>query len=211
VRRDYEDLQGADPWAVLGVSRDAGDGDIKRAFRRLVRELHPDTTGDPEGFKPVGLAYAIVSEPARAADYADRLRRAAEPARPPVEPEVAEAPPVYTDPFAWRDGAGPDRREPRRPEPSRYAEPSRYTEPPSSFLPPPAYRAPWNRLAIISLAITFLCWPVSFFVAIAALAQVRSTGERGAGLAWAAIVLSVAPVAVYGGALLFSGQPAGGG
>ena len=38
--RDYYD--------ILGVPRDAGDSDIKRAFRRLARKLHPDVNAhDP--------------------------------------------------------------------------------------------------------------------------------------------------------------------
>jgi molecular chaperone DnaJ len=38
-----------DPYDVLGVSREAGDAEIKKTFRRLARELHPDVNRhDPE-------------------------------------------------------------------------------------------------------------------------------------------------------------------
>jgi molecular chaperone DnaJ len=40
AKRDYYD--------VLGVPRDASDADVKKAFRRLARELHPDVNPEPE-------------------------------------------------------------------------------------------------------------------------------------------------------------------
>ena len=65
VPRDYYD--------VLGVSRDAGDADIKKAFRRLARELHPDVNShDPEAeekFKEAAEAYEVLSDPERRATY----------------------------------------------------------------------------------------------------------------------------------------------
>ncbi len=64
-KRDYYD--------VLGVSRDAGDGDIKKAFRRLARELHPDVNShDPaaeEKFKEAAEAYEVLSDSERRATY----------------------------------------------------------------------------------------------------------------------------------------------
>ena len=58
---------------MLGVSRDADDATIKKAFRRLARELHPDVNShDPEAeekFKESAEAYEVLSDPDRRATY----------------------------------------------------------------------------------------------------------------------------------------------
>lgn len=62
-----------DPYELLGVGRDADDREIKRAFRRLARELHPDVNShDPEAeakFKNAAEAYEILSDPERRSIY----------------------------------------------------------------------------------------------------------------------------------------------
>src|SRR3954465_3695539 len=62
-----------DPYEVLGVPRDADDGQIKKAFRRLARELHPDVNRhDPdaeEKFKEAAEAYEILNDSERRALY----------------------------------------------------------------------------------------------------------------------------------------------
>ena len=55
----------ADHYAVLGVSRDASADDIKKAYRKLARQLHPDVTDEPdaeERFKEVSRAYEVLSD-----------------------------------------------------------------------------------------------------------------------------------------------------
>ena len=55
----------ADHYEVLGVSRDASADEIKRAYRKLARELHPDVNPDPatqEKFKDVTAAYETLSD-----------------------------------------------------------------------------------------------------------------------------------------------------
>jgi molecular chaperone DnaJ len=62
-----------DAYEVLGVPRDADERAIKKAFRTLARELHPDVNRhDPEAeekFKEAAEAYEILSDPERRAVY----------------------------------------------------------------------------------------------------------------------------------------------
>ena len=60
-----------DYYEILGVARDADDATIKKAFRRLARELHPDVNRhDPnaeEKFKEAAEAYEVLSDTDRRA------------------------------------------------------------------------------------------------------------------------------------------------
>jgi molecular chaperone DnaJ len=62
-----------DPYEVLGLAREASEQEVKKSFRRLARELHPDVNAhDPqaeEKFKEAAEAYEILSDPQRRATY----------------------------------------------------------------------------------------------------------------------------------------------
>jgi molecular chaperone DnaJ len=67
-----------DYYAALGVSKDATADEIKKAYRRLAREHHPDANPDnprsEQRFKEIGEAYAVVGDAATRREY-DELRR----------------------------------------------------------------------------------------------------------------------------------------
>ncbi|MEA2409274.1 MAG: curved DNA-binding protein [Thermoleophilaceae bacterium] len=61
-----------DYYETLGVGRDASEDDIRRAYRRLARENHPDVNKDPEAedrFKEVSEAYEVLRDPEKRAAY----------------------------------------------------------------------------------------------------------------------------------------------
>jgi DnaJ-class molecular chaperone len=62
-----------DYYEILGVQRDANKAEVKTAFRRLARELHPDVNAhDPEAeekFKAAAEAYEVLSDPERRRAY----------------------------------------------------------------------------------------------------------------------------------------------
>ncbi|AEG45474.1 DnaJ C-terminal domain-containing protein [Isoptericola variabilis] len=66
-----------DFYAALGVPKDADDATIKKAYRKLARQHHPDqNAGDPAAearFKEIGEAYAVLSDPEQRKQY-DALR-----------------------------------------------------------------------------------------------------------------------------------------
>ena len=62
----------SDFYETLGVSRDASADEIKRSYRKLARELHPDVNPDPEvqdKFKEITAAYETLSDPKKRQNY----------------------------------------------------------------------------------------------------------------------------------------------
>ncbi|HSK93349.1 MAG TPA: DnaJ C-terminal domain-containing protein [Candidatus Angelobacter sp.] len=61
-----------DYYATLGVPKTASQADIKKAYRKLARELHPDTNTDPAAearFKEANEAHAVLSDPEKRKQY----------------------------------------------------------------------------------------------------------------------------------------------
>lgn len=61
-----------DYYETLGVNKDASEEEIKRAFRKLAKQYHPDVNKEPGAeakFKEIGEAYAILSDPAKRKQY----------------------------------------------------------------------------------------------------------------------------------------------
>lgn len=81
-----------DPYGLLGVSRGATEEEIRKAYRRLAREHHPDANpGDPgaeERFKEVQRAYELLSDPKKRREHDQRARAdsGASPGRPRARP-----------------------------------------------------------------------------------------------------------------------------
>lgn len=118
-----------DLYAVLGVPRDSTDDTLRRAYRKLARQHHPDTnSGCPRAerrFKEVGAAYAVLSNQARRARY-DRTRSGvthlrahdgwSAAARRRAQASGAGAP-GQSDP--WTNSSDPNPTEPNPTDPNR--------------------------------------------------------------------------------------------
>ncbi len=81
-----------DLYKTLGVAENADEAAIKKAYRKLAKEFHPDVTGDDkkktERFKEINEAYDVLGDKKKRAEY-DRLKHA--PVRPDGMPEGFDA------------------------------------------------------------------------------------------------------------------------
>lgn len=58
-----------DYYSILGVSKSASQDEIKKAFRKLAMQYHPDKGGDETKFKQINEAYSVLGDPAKRAEY----------------------------------------------------------------------------------------------------------------------------------------------
>src|SRR3989338_2889978 len=63
-----------DYYRILGLTKEATEDDIKKAYRKLAHKYHPDKGGDVEKFKEISEAYQILSDKDKRAQY-DRFGR----------------------------------------------------------------------------------------------------------------------------------------
>ena len=98
-----------DFYKVLGVSKDVSDAELKKVYRKLARQYHPDSNaGDAAAearFKEVSEAYAVLSDPKERAEY-DQLRAMGSGARF----TASGAPGGFEDVFGGMFGGGGGRR-----------------------------------------------------------------------------------------------------
>src|SRR5207248_461062 len=95
-----------DLYGVLGVPRDASAPEIRRAYRRLARQEHPDLNPAPDGprrFAALSSAYEILNDPAQRARYDQTLGRSPA-ALPPQSASRPRVRPVPADRYAARRG-----------------------------------------------------------------------------------------------------------
>ncbi|WP_331373605.1 DnaJ C-terminal domain-containing protein [Sinorhizobium chiapasense] len=136
-----------DPYAILGVRRNAGQDEIKAAWRSVAKAVHPDHNHDDplatQRFAEAGKAYELLRDPVLRSRY-DRVRREAElrrmeamkqkmrgpePAEQPIDAETAEE--AISRIFGVEPQAAPSPSKPK----TAYARPVEKGEPPADTGP----------------------------------------------------------------------------
>lgn len=171
MTRRISDLKGENPYALLEISPEATAEDIQRAYRRVMREAHPDMlTGDEDRTKLLNIARDVLLDPDLRAEY-DRkaLGVPPEPATGPAS--VWEAEDIVVDdtpPYPQRPANAPPMYLPpqnpySQPYPPTYQQP--YQQP---YRPAPSSGIGLGVWALIAAA---LCSPIGGIMGVVALMQ----------------------------------------
>jgi curved DNA-binding protein CbpA len=154
-----------DPYAVLGVGREATPLQVARAHRQLAKAHHPDlnegASEASERMRRINEAWAILSNPVRRAEY-DRSHPAA--VRPPgshwagTRPPIQPAAPTSTRTWAsWRATADQTRAAPRTVRASGERPVPRTRRPPRPDPMPTTFRdSPWAAILAAALIVGML-------------------------------------------------------
>lgn len=210
----FRDLGGADPYALLGVAPDANAEAIIRAYRRRIRQVHPDVAaGNEEQAKLLHIARDILLDPIERREYDESVRpgrpgaaadgppTAAAWDDPPAAAEWPDPPAAsawdaddvtvgamsspITDPGGGYDPYGHDRLRYYQPH-DQYQAYDQY----QPYLDPRLAYPPRRRsyLGIWALVLSALCGPVGLVLAILALAQASPDEVANRVCAWIALV-----------------------
>jgi hypothetical protein len=180
------DLRGADPYQLLRVADDATATEITRAHRQLIREFHPDRTGDDhtDVVRRINLARDILLNPLWRAEY-DRYAAGPEPAPLPSSAWDTEDVVIGAEPpSAWDTEDVMAAAAPPPPPPHGSPYPPGYDQPYPAQPPPPL------SLPIAALVCSFMCAPLGLILGLVAFAQHRHWRGTGRTLAIVAVAAS---------------------
>lgn len=62
------------PYHILGISESASDSEVKKAYRKLAKEHHPDRGGDDDKFKEIADAYETLTDPRKKSQWKNQSR-----------------------------------------------------------------------------------------------------------------------------------------
>ncbi|MEJ2853692.1 MULTISPECIES: DnaJ domain-containing protein [unclassified Saccharothrix] len=208
------DLDGHDPYALLGVPPTATRAEIVAAHRKQVQLVHPDRPGGSEyETKLLHVAKDVLLDPRCRAEFdasrakpADAPRSAWDEEAPfddPPEPPrtlwdseevvTGAGPPAWDEPPPARPHWDPPPSHwDQRPTPPHWDQPSPQWQPPHWEPPPwqpPARTASVSALPIVALVLSTLCWcaPLGLALAVTALRNPKRPNDRA--IALAAVVI----------------------
>jgi hypothetical protein len=156
-------VSGADHYEVLNVERTASPAEIKTAYRKLVRQVHPDQGGNAALFRLVQEAWSTLSDPAKRAAYDRQLDKSATPTTEPPRTSTRQEPdPAPEDPFTWSTDQPWSTQPPRSEQPQyepqyEQAQPEAAQEPLQPVDGGPVHATPtfgrWRLPALVTLAL----------------------------------------------------------